>query len=171
MEIRTLQRRLFSEEKNLEFSDKIIKLRLIEKKTMLMIKAADVQLFLFSGDIKSNVIEKEIDELENYIDRWQLLQFKLKQLSLSERADVFFELQCFQQNTLLCYSKIHLPTFDRDLRNRLRFWGQLERVDKDYDQDLHGKFAYLLQSMQKGSVAEETFCHQFSTSRICRENP
>lgn len=101
---RTQQRRLFSkacnefdaEETNLEISDKIIKLTVIKEKATLMLNAEEnVKQFLFSENVEDDVIEKEIDESETYIDRWQLLQFKLKQLSFSERERPFFRIVVF----------------------------------------------------------------------------
>ncbi|KAF8781353.1 hypothetical protein HNY73_011756 [Argiope bruennichi] len=80
---RTQQRRLFTkacnefdaEETNLETSDKIIKLKIIEEKAMLMINSEDnVKEFLFSDNVEDDVINKEIDESESYIDRWRLLE-------------------------------------------------------------------------------------------------
>lgn len=161
---RTQQRRLFSkacnefdaEEANLEISDKIIKLRVIEEKATIMINSEEnVKQFLFSEDVEDSVIEREIDESETYIDRWRLLQLKLMQLSLSNKEDVFSNCSIPQPNVLLRYPKIQLPTFNGDLRNWVRFWGQFEKIDKDHNLDLHDKFAYLSQCMEKGSIAEE----------------
>ncbi|KAF8784822.1 hypothetical protein HNY73_010443 [Argiope bruennichi] len=94
---RTQQRRLFTkacnefdaEETNLETSDKIIKLKIIEEKAMLMINSEDnVKEFLFSENVEDDVINKEIDESESYIDRWRLLQLKLQQLSIAGTEEV-----------------------------------------------------------------------------------
>ena len=89
----------------------------MRKKAMLMLKAEeDVKQFLFSGDIKieSNSTEKEIHESECYTDRWRLLQFKLKQILLSEEKMLFSNCNVSQQNTLVRYPKIQLPTFNGD---------------------------------------------------------
>ncbi|XP_055936870.1 uncharacterized protein LOC129966470 [Argiope bruennichi] len=161
---RTRQRRLFTkackefdaEETNLETSDKIIKLKIIEEKAMLMINSEDnVKEFLFSENFEDDVINKEIDESESYIDRWRLLQLKLQQLSTAGMEEVSSNCGVSQQNTLLRYPKIQLPTFNGDIRSWVSFWGQLEKVDKDQNLDLHDKFAYLSQCMEKGSVTEE----------------
>ncbi|KAF8786067.1 hypothetical protein HNY73_007832 [Argiope bruennichi] len=94
---RTQQRRLFikacnefdAEETNLETSDKIIKLKIIEEKAMLMINSEDnVKEFLFSENVEDDVINKEIDESESYIDCWRLLQLKLQQLSIAGMEEV-----------------------------------------------------------------------------------
>ena len=93
--IRTQQRRIFSkaanefdaEEANLEIYDKIMKLKVIEEKAILMLKAEEVvKQFLFSGDIKieSNSTEKKRSMI------WKVTEiiggcysFKLKQILLS----------------------------------------------------------------------------------------
>ncbi|XP_055940814.1 uncharacterized protein LOC129971246 [Argiope bruennichi] len=161
---RTQQRRLFikacnefdAEETNLETSDKIIKLKIIEEKAMLMINSEDnVKEFLFSENVEDDVINKEIDESESYIDCWRLLQLKLQQLSIAGMEEVSSNCGVSQQNTLLRYPKIQLPTFNGDIRSWVSFWGQFEKVDNDQNLDLHDKFAYLSQCMEKGSVAEE----------------
>ncbi|GFT27397.1 uncharacterized protein NPIL_312471 [Nephila pilipes] len=82
-------------------------------------------------------------------------KFKLQQLSLSEREEVSSNCSISQQNALLRYPKIQLPTFNGDIRSWVRFWGQFEKVDKDHNLDSHDKFAYLSRCMEKGSVAEE----------------
>lgn len=162
---RTQQRRLFTKacnefdaaEADLEASDKIIKLKIIEEKAMLMLTSEENVKQLLYSDGKANdaLIEQEIDESEIYIDRWRLLQLKLQQLSLIEREEISSNCSVSQQNTLLHYPKIQLPTFNGDIRCWVRFWGQFEKVDKDHNLDAHDKFAYLSQCMEKGSVAEE----------------
>ncbi|GFT79769.1 uncharacterized protein NPIL_673051 [Nephila pilipes] len=155
---RAQQRRLFTkacnefdaEKVGLETSDKVIKLKIIEEKAILMINSEEnVKQLLFSENVADAVIDKEIDESESYIDRWRLLQFKLQQLSLSEREEVSSNCSVSQQNTLLCYPKIQLPTFNGDIRSWVRFWGQFEKVGKDHNLDSHDKFAYMSQYMEK----------------------
>ncbi|GFS75427.1 hypothetical protein NPIL_219261 [Nephila pilipes] len=94
---RAHQRRLFTKacnefdakEAGLETSDKLIKLKIIEKKAILMINVEEnVKQLLFSENVADAVINKEIDDSESYIDRWRLLQFKLLHLSVSEREEV-----------------------------------------------------------------------------------
>ncbi|GBN60290.1 hypothetical protein AVEN_49035-1 [Araneus ventricosus] len=51
--------------------------------------------------------------------------------------------------------KLKLPTFDGNIKNWLGYWGQFKKIDTDPNLDDHDKFAYLLQSMEKGSSAEE----------------
>lgn len=151
---RTQQRRLFTkacnefevQEANLSIYDKMIKLKVLEEKATIMIDSEEnVKQFLFTENVEDSVIEKEIDESESYIDRWRVLQFKLKQLSLSEREDDFSNCSASQKNTLLRYPKIQLPTFNGDLRDWVRFWGQFEKIHKDQSLDQHDKFAYLSQ--------------------------
>ncbi|GBO46110.1 hypothetical protein AVEN_180249-1 [Araneus ventricosus] len=63
--------------------------------------------------------------------------------------------ESFTQNGVLRYPKLKLPTFDGNIKNWLGYWGQFKKIDTDPNLDDHDKFAYLLQSMEKGSSAEE----------------
>lgn len=42
-----------------------------------------------------------------------------------------------------------------DVRNRLQFWNQFQKIDKDPNLDLHDKFACLHQALEMDSIAEE----------------
>ncbi|GBN49195.1 hypothetical protein AVEN_249663-1 [Araneus ventricosus] len=63
--------------------------------------------------------------------------------------------ESFTQNAVLRYPKLKLPTFDGNIKNWLGFGGQFKKIDADTNLDDHDKFAYLLQSVEKGSSAEE----------------
>ncbi|GFS32460.1 uncharacterized protein NPIL_22621 [Nephila pilipes] len=126
---RAQQRRLFTkacnefdaEEASLETSDKLIKFKIFEEKAILMKNSEEnCKHLLFSQNVADAVIDKEIDDSESYIDRWRLLQFQLQQLSLSEREEVSSNCSVSQQNTLLRYPKIQLPTFNGDIRSWVR---------------------------------------------------
>ncbi|GBM65653.1 hypothetical protein AVEN_217644-1 [Araneus ventricosus] len=59
------------------------------------------------------------------------------------------------QNAVLRYPKLKLTTFDGNIKNWFGFWVQFKKIDTDPNLDDHEEFAYLLQSMKKGSSAEE----------------
>lgn len=145
------------EESLLENEDKISKLKLIESKAKLMLAAEEEvkQALLIECDNEEE-LDKEIDESENYIDRWRLLEIKLiGLLQLPKESSLVDGNMNASYSTLLHYPKIKLPTFDGNVKNWLAFWGQFQKIDKDPNLDDHDKFSYLAQAMEKGSTADE----------------
>ncbi|XP_035229770.1 uncharacterized protein LOC118201729 [Stegodyphus dumicola] len=100
------------------------------------------------------VINNEFDESECYIDKWRMVESKLVSL-LAEKENGSVVNESLTQNATIRYPKLKLPIFDGNIKSWLGFWGQFKKIDNDPNLDDHDKFAYLLQSMEKGSSAEE----------------
>ncbi|GBN83113.1 hypothetical protein AVEN_91017-1 [Araneus ventricosus] len=101
-----------------------------------------------------NDFEKKFDESECYIDKWRIAESKLASL-LTGKYSISVVNESFNQNAVLRYPKLKLPTFDGNVKNWLGYWRQSKKIDTHSNLDDHDKFAYLLQSMEKGSSAEE----------------
>ncbi|GBL75270.1 hypothetical protein AVEN_194496-1 [Araneus ventricosus] len=100
------------------------------------------------------IINHEFHESECYIDKWRIVESKLVSL-LAEKDISSVVNESVTHNAVLRYPKLKLPTFDGNIKNLLGFWGQFKKIDTDPNLDYHDKFAYLLQSIEKGSSAEE----------------
>ncbi|XP_035227958.1 uncharacterized protein LOC118200139 [Stegodyphus dumicola] len=100
------------------------------------------------------VINNEFDESKCYIDKWRMVESKLVSL-LAEKENGSVVNESLTQNATIRYPKLKLPIFDGNIKSWLGFWGQFKKIDNDPNLDDHDKFAYLLQSMEKGSSAEE----------------
>ncbi|KAJ0175107.1 hypothetical protein K1T71_009248 [Dendrolimus kikuchii] len=51
--------------------------------------------------------------------------------------------------------KFELPTFDGQIKNWIGFWAQFRKINDDNELDNDDKMHYLLQSMEKGSLARD----------------
>ncbi|GBM36320.1 hypothetical protein AVEN_163254-1 [Araneus ventricosus] len=156
-------RRLFSKALNdfeksefdLSINERILKLRLIEEKAKPMLEMEETyREELIKTENNETIINHEFDESECYIDKWRIAESKLASL-LAEKDSSSVVNGSFTQIAVLRYPKLKLPTFDGNIKNWLGYWGQFKKIDTDPNLDYHDKFAYLLQSMEKGSSAEE----------------
>ncbi|GBN70485.1 hypothetical protein AVEN_93935-1 [Araneus ventricosus] len=109
---------------------------------------------LIKTENNETIINNEFDKSECYIDKWRIAESKLASL-LAEKDSSSVVNESFNQNAILRNPKLKLPTFDGNIMNWLGYWGQFKKIDTDPNLDDHDKFAYLLQSMKKGSSAEE----------------
>ncbi|GBM13243.1 hypothetical protein AVEN_61738-1, partial [Araneus ventricosus] len=158
-------RRLFTKALNdfeksefdLSINERILKLRLIEEKAKPMLEMEETyreELIKTVCENNETIINNEFDESECYIDKWRIAESKLASL-LAEKDSSSVVNESFNQNAVRRYPKLKLPTFDGNIKNWLGYWGQFKKIDTDPNLDDHDKFAYLLQSMEKGSSAEE----------------
>ncbi|GBO15849.1 hypothetical protein AVEN_248560-1 [Araneus ventricosus] len=156
-------RRLFTKALNdfeksefdLSINERILKLRLIEEKAKPMLEMEETyREELIKTENSETIVNNEFDESECYIDKWRMAESKLASL-LAEKDSSSVVNESFNENAVLRYPKLKLPTFDGNIKNWLGYRGQFKKIDTDPNLDDHDKFAYLLQSMEKGSSAEE----------------
>ncbi|GBN74253.1 hypothetical protein AVEN_148710-1 [Araneus ventricosus] len=143
-------RRLFTKALNdfekselLSINERILKLRLIEEKAKPMLDMEETyREELIKTENNETIINNEFDESECYIDKWRIAESKLVSL-LAEKDSSSVVNESFNQNAVLRYPKLKLPTFDGNIKNWLGYWGQFKKIDTDPNLDDHDKFAYL----------------------------
>ncbi|GBM65675.1 hypothetical protein AVEN_217663-1 [Araneus ventricosus] len=142
-------------ELDLSIDERISKLRLIEEKVKPMLEMEEIyREELIKTENSKTIINNEFYESECYIDKWRIVESNLVSL-LADKDNSSVVNESVTQNAVLRYPKLKLTTFDGNIKNWFGFWGQFKKIDTDPNLDDHDKFAYLLQSMGKGSSAEE----------------
>ncbi|GBM72096.1 hypothetical protein AVEN_80765-1 [Araneus ventricosus] len=140
---------------DLSINERILKLRLSEEKAKVMLEMEEsYKVELIKTENNETIINNEFDESECYIDKWRISEYKLASL-LAGKDSSSVDSESFIQNSALRYPKLKLPTFDGNIKNWLRYWSQLKKIDTNPNLDDHDKFANLLQSVEKVSSAEE----------------
>lgn len=100
-------------------------------------------LIVKRADFKETMIEKDLEDCENYMLRW---------LKIKSENTPSINLQN-KGNTHMKLPKIDIPKFNGQLNNWLPFWSQFRKIHEG-DIDTEDKFIYLVQAMSVESEAK-----------------
>ncbi|GBN24774.1 hypothetical protein AVEN_11506-1 [Araneus ventricosus] len=104
-------------ELDLSINERILKIKLIEEKAKPMLKMEETyREELIKNENNETIINHEFDESECYIAKWRIAESKLASL-LAERDSRSVVNESFNQNAILRYPKLKLPTFDGNIKN------------------------------------------------------
>lgn len=104
---------------------------MIEEKVKLIIDVEyKIREIFYSKEVDKETTDKDSDVSEVYIDHLNILQQKLNELLIVKHEDLKSDITMINNNTLLNYLKIQLPTFNGEIENWLQFWGQLKKTIK-----------------------------------------